>query len=141
MTKAAKKKPVKARTRTKAAPKKAPAGKTRITLTVVETSQESIAPAPAGDAFYLNLDASCTLRETADLQFSLVAANGNPVVVNAGDVQRIDTAGLQLLVALAQRQKAAGRALEWKAASPELRQCSARLGLDEVLGLPAGDAA
>ncbi len=63
------------------------------------------------------LDASCTLREAADLQFSLVAASGDPVVVDGSAVERIDTAGLQLLVALARRQQQGGRRLEWKAAS------------------------
>jgi phospholipid transport system transporter-binding protein len=99
-----------------------------------------VAPAatPSGDAFYLKLDASCTLRETADLQFSLVVATGDPVVVDGSAVERIDTAGLQLLVALARRQQQGGGRLEWKAASPELVKCGARLGLIEALGLPTG---
>jgi anti-anti-sigma regulatory factor len=92
---------------------------------------------PVSDAFYLKLDASCTLRESADLQFSLVAAGGDPVVVDGSGVERVDTAGLQLLVALARRQRQAGRRLEWKAASPELRKCGERLGLVEALGLSA----
>jgi phospholipid transport system transporter-binding protein len=99
------------------------------------------APGPASDAFYLRLDASCTLRETADLQFSLVAATGDPVVVDGSAVERVDTAGLQLLVALAHRQRQGGRRLEWKAASPELLKCGERLGLTEALGLPAGAGA
>jgi phospholipid transport system transporter-binding protein len=129
MKKAAKKKPVKA----KAAP-----GKARATKVGKSTPQ---AAAPAAGPFYLTLEASCTLRESADLQFSLVAARGDPLVVDGAAVQRIDTAGLQLLAALARRQQSAGRRLEWKAASDELRQCSARLGLDEALGLAvAGEA-
>jgi phospholipid transport system transporter-binding protein len=95
------------------------------------------AAAPASDAFFLKLDASCTLREIADLQFSLVVATGDPVVVDGSAVERIDTAGLQLLVALAHRQRQAGGRLEWKAVSPELVKCGARLGLIEALGLPA----
>lgn len=95
---------------------------------------------PRRDAFHLKLDASCTLRESPDLQSSLLAAHGDPVVVDGSAVQRIDTSGLQLLVALARRQQQAGRRLEWKAASAELRRCGERLGLIAALGLPAADA-
>jgi phospholipid transport system transporter-binding protein len=99
------------------------------------------AAAPASDAFFLKLDANCTLRETADLQFSLVAANGDPVVVDGSAVERVDTAGLQLLVALARRQQHSGRRLEWKAASAELLKCGERLGLLEALALTGGAGA
>jgi len=94
-------------------------------------------PAARSDPFYLNLEPSCTLRESADLQFSLVAASGDPVVVDGSAVERIDTAGLQLLVALARREQDAGRKLQWQAASPVVIKSSARLGLVEALGLGA----
>lgn len=93
------------------------------------------------EAFYLKLDASCTLRETADLQFSLVAASGEPLVVDGSGVERVDTAGLQLLVALARRQRSHGGAFEWKAVSAELLKCGHRLGLQQELGLPAMEGA
>ena len=99
------------------------------------------AAAPVSDAFFLKLDASCTLRETADLQFSLVVATGDPVVVDGSAVERVDTAGLQLLVALVRRQQQSGRRIEWKAASPELLKCGERLGLLEALGLTGGAGA
>lgn len=86
--------------------------------------------------FNLKLEASCTLRESADLQFSLVAASGEPLVVDGGGVERVDTAGLQLLVALVRRQRSVGGSLTWKAVSAELRKCSERLGLQQELGLP-----
>ena len=89
------------------------------------------------DSFLLKLESGCTLRDAADLQFSLTAANGDPLVIDGTDVQHIDTAGLQLLVALAQRQKQAGGRLEWKGVSQELARCSRRLGVDEALGLDA----
>jgi phospholipid transport system transporter-binding protein len=92
---------------------------------------------PTVDPFYLKLDADCTLREATDLQFSLLAASGDPMVVDGGAVERVDTAGLQLLVALARRQQQAGRRLSWKAASPILLKCGERLGLIDALGLAA----
>ena len=112
------------RTRAKAAPRRSVANKARGTTDV-----------PAVDPFYLKLDSGCTLRDVVDMQFSLVAANGDPVIVDGGDVERVDTAGLQLLVALARRQQQAGRRLSWKAASPLLLKCGERLGLIEALGL------
>jgi ABC-type transporter Mla MlaB component len=107
----------------------------------VAAQADAVPAAPSTDAFFLTLDASCTLRETADMQFSLVVATGDPVVVDGGAVERIDTAGLQLLVALVRRQQQAGRRLEWKAVSRELRTCGERLGLIEALGIApaAGD--
>ncbi len=112
-----------------------------------EPATDDVVPAAdapvSADAFFLTLAADCTLRDAADLQFSLMVANGNPLVVDGSEVQRVDTAGAQLLVALAQRQRHAGHRMEWKAASPELLNCSRRLGLLDVLGLSAlvaGDA-
>lgn len=90
---------------------------------------------PARDIFHLKLDAGCTLRDSTDLQFTLVAARGDPVVVDGSGVERIDTAGLQLLVALVRRQQQAGLGLSWKAASPELLRCGRQLGLIDALGL------
>lgn len=98
---------------------------------------EPAAVASKADPFYLNLEPSCTLREGADMQFSLIAARGDPVVVDGSAVERIDTAGLQLLVALARREQDSGRKLEWKAASTSLVSSSVRLGLVDVLGLGA----
>jgi anti-anti-sigma regulatory factor len=122
----------------KVAPRAGPAAREQVAAVA-----EGVAPvvaAPAADAFFLTLDASCTLRETADLQFSLVIANGDPLVIDAGAVERIDTAGLQLLVALVRRQQQTGRRLEWKAVSAELRLCGERLGLLGALDLPPADS-
>jgi anti-anti-sigma regulatory factor len=91
----------------------------------------------------LMLEGSCTLRDSTEMLFDLVAlaATGDPIVVDGGAVRRIDTAGLQLLVAFARGEAAAGRPLAWKAASPELVRCSRQLGLAGALGLdvPAAD--
>ena len=110
--------------------------KTKVKAKSRKPAPKVAAPAaPAADPFYLKLDASCTLRETGDLQFSLVAARGDPVVVDGSGVERIDTSGLQLLVALVRRQQQGGGRVEWKAVSPELAKCSERLGLNGALGL------
>jgi anti-anti-sigma regulatory factor len=114
--------------------------KVKVKSTAGTSAPKVAAPvATASDPFFLKLDASCTLRETGDLQFSLVAARGDPVVVDGSGVERIDTSGLQLLVALVRRQQLSGGRVEWKAVSPELAKCSERLGLNGALGLSGAE--
>ncbi len=88
----------------------------------------------------LLLQADCTLRQAAALKSSLLAFKPEPAgaILDGSAVQRIDTAGLQLLVAFAQREARAGRTLAWTSASPVLRDAGERLGLADVLSLPAG---
>jgi anti-anti-sigma regulatory factor len=88
----------------------------------------------------LVLAADCTLREAPALKAQLLAttASSRQVIIEAGAVERIDTAGLQLLVAFAQREAQAGRRLAWQSVSDELRGAGARLGLLDSLGLDAG---
>lgn len=83
------------------------------------------------------LGGSLTLREATDLQQQLLAtdAAGGELELDGSGVQRVDTAGLQLLVALARRRHAAGHRLRWSAVSAALLQASARLGLLDILGL------
>ncbi len=87
----------------------------------------------------LTLEAGCTLRDSIDMQFQLltVTGNGKHTVVDGAQVERIDTAGLQLLVAFARQQSEAGRPLRWQGASEILVSSCHRLGLGEVLGLQA----
>jgi anti-anti-sigma regulatory factor len=93
----------------------------------------------------LKLGAACTLREAAELKARLLATVSatNRVIIDGVAVQRIDAAGLQLLTAFALREAAAGRRIEWRASSDELRRAAARLGLLQTLSLamPGGAAA
>ena len=88
----------------------------------------------------LELPAECTVRDAPALQALLVATISatDSVLVDAAAVTRIDAAALQLLVAFAQREAAAGRRIDWQNPSEDLIASSARLGLARVLGLPAG---
>lgn len=88
----------------------------------------------------LVLQADCTLREAAALKSRLLELLPGPqgATLEGGGVQRIDTAGLQLLAAFAQRERAAGRPLAWASASEVLRDAGNRLGLAAVLSLPCG---
>jgi phospholipid transport system transporter-binding protein len=86
----------------------------------------------------LILGASLTLREVMDLQRELIVADAGSeeLRVEGSGVQRVDTAGLQLLVALAKRREAAGQPLRWSGVSPALLQGSTRLGIAALLDLP-----
>lgn len=101
-------------------------------------------PAPAAEPVVasvgLRLESSCTLREAADLHFAMlgIKAGTEPLDVDAGAVERIDTAGLQLLACLVRARAAMGGAVRWAAVSPELRRSAARLGMQDLLALPAG---
>ncbi|MDQ2641633.1 MAG: STAS domain-containing protein [Pseudomonadota bacterium] len=102
------------------------------------------AATPAGKnppaAARLVLQADCTLRQATTLKTSLLELQpgAQGATLDGSAVQRIDTAGLQLLAAFAQGETKAGRPLAWSGASPVLREASSRLGLAAVLSLPAG---
>jgi anti-anti-sigma regulatory factor len=106
---------------------------------LINASVPASAPvSPAG----LKLEPSCTLRDSIDMQFQLLAVDfGNSdVVVDGSAVERIDTAGLQMLLAFAKHQASRGKALRWSAVSPELTRGSQLLGLAALLGLPESNS-
>jgi len=59
------------------------------------------------------------------------------VEIDASAVEKIDTAGLQLLVAFKRGLQDTNRGLTWRATAPELHRAAAQLGLSAPLGLPA----
>lgn len=103
------------------------------TPAAVEPAQVAARAAPAG----LKLEASCTLRDTIDMQFQLLAVDfgESDVRIDGSAVERIDTAGLQLLLAFVRHQSGRGKSVRWTAASPELLRGSQVLGLGDLLGL------
>jgi len=90
----------------------------------------------------LKLEASCTLRDSIDMQFQLLAVDFGDadVVVDGSAVERIDTAGLQMLLSFARHQAGRGKALRWSAVSPELIRGSQLLGLATALGIPESNS-
>jgi len=97
------------------------------------------APVAQGQATAgLKLEASCTLRDSIDMQFQLLAVDfgDSDVVVDGSAVERIDTAGLQMLLAFVKHQAGRGKRVQWSGASPELVRGSQLLGLAGMLALP-----
>ncbi len=73
-------------------------------------------------------------RALADRLGAALAENA-PIVLDGSEVQHIDGAGLQLLLALRQTAHQEGLSLDWRKPSARLREAAALLGLTGPLGL------
>jgi ABC-type transporter Mla MlaB component len=60
-----------------------------------------------------------------------------PVTLDVTALQRIDTAGLQVITAFVRERAGAGRAVEWQGSAPVLATAAQLLGLTSLLKLPA----
>jgi phospholipid transport system transporter-binding protein len=109
---------------------------------VSEVAAEVAAPAGQGQARAgLKLEASCTLRDSIDMQFQLLAVDfgDSDVVVDGSVVERIDTAGLQMLLSFVKHQASRGKRVQWSGASPELVRGAQLLGIYGMLALPGSN--
>lgn len=97
------------------------------------------AEAPAN----LVLEAQCTLREAEALKAALLAAedSSGDFVIDGAAVERVDTAGLQLLAGFVVRLRLTDRRLAWRAASTPLRDAARQLDLAQAMALDAERAA
>lgn len=71
-----------------------------------------------------------TFREELSAAFEQSGA----IEIGAAAVERVDTAGLQLLTAFVAAAKGRGQDVRWKAPSSVFTQTVTTLGLDEALG-------
>lgn len=83
------------------------------------------------------LGSSLTIAETASLKSALMdlLASSGPVVFDAVNVERADTAGIQLLLAFIHAARRHGLELSWGPTSEALLGTASCLGLSQVLGL------
>jgi anti-anti-sigma regulatory factor len=104
----------------------------------VRKSERPARAEPAGTRTY-ELGVELTIRNAADQKAGLAGLlrSTGPVTVGAGALERVDTAGLQLLAAVVMAAKSAGREFRWESPAPVLRDSAAALGLAEVLGFKA----
>jgi ABC-type transporter Mla MlaB component len=86
----------------------------------------------------LILAPDCTVAEADALKSELAARlqASEPVTVDVSAVQRIDTAGLQLLAAFVRDRRTAGRVVAWRGRAPVLDAAAGLLGLRDMLELP-----
>jgi len=87
----------------------------------------------------LALAAECLVAGASALKESLAKLldEPQPVTLDITSLQRIDTAGLQVLTAFVRERASHGRAVEWHGAAPALTGAAQLLGLTSLLGLPA----
>lgn len=85
----------------------------------------------------VTLPAIVDLASASSLRDELLAllAAGGPVALCCADVERIDTAGAQLLLAFLTDLSAKGGQVEWRDVSVAARASVARLGLTHRLAL------
>jgi ABC-type transporter Mla MlaB component len=100
------------------------------------------APAAAPSAV-IALASHCSVKDAAALKATLTAAVEAPeqVTLDAGAVERIDTATMQLLCAFVRDRSAGARATVWSGESKALREAAKLLGAAAMLALPENGAA
>ena len=88
--------------------------------------------------YSLVMDRQCTVREAEAFKLALQSAedSSGDFIIQAGAVERIDTAGLQLLLGFSARLRLMERRVVWAEVSPALRQGARQLGVATALDLP-----
>ena len=96
------------------------------------------APAGACEAARVLLPADCRMAAQAALKADLLGAlEAGAIVLDGGQVERVDTAALQLLVLFRRELDARGGRLHWRGTSDALNEAAGLLGLTQLLNLPA----
>jgi phospholipid transport system transporter-binding protein len=88
-------------------------------------------------AAVLSLPCSCTVKDAANLKVELCRhlETADCVVVDAANLERIDTAALQLLCAFVRDREARGLKVQWRGDSAALQEAVDLLALRPLLGL------
>lgn len=83
------------------------------------------------------LAAECLVSGASTLKESLAALldEPQPITLDITALQRIDTAGLQVLTAFIRERAGHGRTVEWRGTAPALTSAAQLLGLTSLLGL------
>jgi anti-anti-sigma regulatory factor len=91
--------------------------------------------APAG---VLALSPDCTVAASAALKSSLLGILREPasVTLDIAAVQRIDTAGIQLITAFVRERESLGLPIEWRGTAPAFASAARLLGVATLLRLP-----
>ncbi len=101
-----------------------------------KTPGAETAPESGSGAFAVA--AECTVADAGALKSGLAKLLDDPgaVTLDIGAVQRIDTAGLQVIATFVRESESLGRAVEWRGAAPALTAAAKLLGLSALLKLP-----
>jgi ABC-type transporter Mla MlaB component len=107
---------------------------------VARAARKITPPAPvAKPATTLALPAACTVGDANSLKENLAALLEEPlpVTLDITALQRIDTAGLQVIAAFIRERVGHGRSVQWQGTTPIMTTAAQLLGLTSALGLPA----
>jgi ABC-type transporter Mla MlaB component len=106
---------------------------------VEETPAVEQAPAVEKPPATVALAGECMISEASSLKQKLAALLDEPlpVTLDITTLQRIDTAGLQVITAFVRDRAGHGRLVEWQGAAPALTSAAQLLGLTSALRLPA----
>lgn len=95
--------------------------------------------AQAPESAVIKLGAHCSIKDVAVLKQSLQAVvdSTDDVVIEAGAVERLDTAAVQLLCAFVHQRASLSRKVVWRGGSAALTEAARLLGVVSLLALPA----
>jgi ABC-type transporter Mla MlaB component len=82
--------------------------------------------------------AECTVADASTLKSGLAKLldDSGVVTLDVSAVQRIDTAGLQVIATFVRERESLGRQVEWRGTAPALTAAAKLLGLSSFLKLP-----
>ncbi|WP_036231965.1 STAS domain-containing protein [Marinobacterium litorale] len=90
-------------------------------------------------AISIELPSELCISEVESLKLQLLEAlsQAEDVDLDGAGVERIDTAGIQLLVALSKLVETQGGCMQWRQASSTLVEAASELGAGDQLNLPS----
>lgn len=99
---------------------------------------ESVRIAPHADRTELVFEGRLVAAGVREVHRRLdeVLARAVPIELHAEGLERIDTAGVQLLIAFYRTARQRGLNVQWRSVSPALRASSVTLAVDGLLELP-----
>jgi|GEM_PF-5823976 len=95
--------------------------------------------APMASEIIVSLGNDLRISRAAEIFDKLMAAadSSRTIIIDGGDVGKIDAAGLQAVTAAIMRFRIAGLQWRWHNEPLSLRSAAKMLGLTDVLGLPS----
>jgi ABC-type transporter Mla MlaB component len=90
-----------------------------------------------------SIAAECTVADASSLKASLAKLldDSGVVTLDVSAVQRIDTAGLQVIATFIRERESQGRQVQWHGHAPALSNAARLLGLGDFLKLPTSEPA
>ena len=109
----------------------------RMRATQSKRESPSAADSPLSSPGVYALSAECTVAASDTLKSGLleVVDAAFPITLDIAAVQRIDTAGMQLIAAFVRERESHGRRVEWCGSAPAFTSAARLLGLTATLGL------